>query len=228
MEENKKKILLADDVEELAKSIGKILMNHNYDVDVVFDGLEVMKRVKENSYDCIILDVMMPNMDGISAVKEIRKLGINTPIILLTARDLIEDKVFGLDVGANDYLTKPFDKDELLARIRAQIRTNNKREEKYDIGNIIFNKSNSEISKDSICLNLNEKECQVIDLLVKNQERKVSQEEIIQKVWNNEYNKEIVPMYIEFLQEKFKALNANVRIVENNGYSIDNIYNINL
>ena len=227
MEDNKEKILLADDVEELAKSIGKILKNHNYDVDTVFDGLEVMKMVKENNYDCIILDIMMPNMNGIEAVKEIRNLRINTPIIMLTARDLVEDKVYGLDIGANDYLTKPFEKDELLARIRVQIRMNKEREEKYKIGNITFNKKSLEISKDSVTLNLNEKESQVLDFLVKNQKSQVSKEEIVKKIWNGE-DLEKIPMYIEFLQEKLIALNANIRISEDNGYRLDNIYNINL
>ena len=227
MEDNKEKILLADDVEELAKSIGKILINHNYDVDIVFDGLEVMKMVKENNYDCIILDIMMPNMNGIEAVKEIRNLRINTPIIMLTARDLVEDKVYGLDIGANDYLTKPFEKDELLARIRVQTRMNKEREEKYKIGNITFNKKSLEISKDSVTLNLNEKESQVLDFLVKNPKSLASKEEIAKKIWNGkEFEK--IPMYIEFLQEKLIALNANIRINEDNGYRLDNIYKINL
>ncbi|MBR3162896.1 MAG: response regulator transcription factor [Clostridia bacterium] len=227
MEDNKEKILLADDVEELAKSIGKILKNHNYDVDIAFDGLEVMKMVKENKYDCIILDIMMPNMNGIEAVKEIRNLRVNTPIIMLTARDLVEDKVYGLDIGANDYLTKPFEKDELLARIRVQTRMNNEREEKYRIGNIIFNKKSLEISKDSVILNLNEKEAQVLDFLVKNQKCQASKEEISQKIWNGE-DYEKIPLYVEFIQEKLIALNANIRINEDNGYRLDNIYNVNL
>ena len=223
----KNRILLADDVEELAKSIGKILLKNNYNVDIAYNGLEVMERVKDNNYDCIILDVMMPYMDGIEAIREIRKLRINTPIILLTARDLVEDKIYGLDIGANDYLTKPFEKDELLARIRVQIRTNKEIEEKYQIGNVFFDKAKSELSKGEICLTLNEKECQVINYLVKNQERKVNKYEIAKKVWNDNYNNEIVPIYIEFLQEKFIALNANIRIIENDGYFLDNIYNIN-
>lgn len=227
MEDNKEKILLADDVEELAKSIGKILINHNYDVDIVFDGLEVMKMVKENNYDCIILDIMMPNMNGIEAVKEIRNLRINTPIIMLTARDLVEDKVYGLDIGANDYLTKPFEKDELLARIRVQTRMNKEREEKYKIGNITFNKKSLEISKDSVTLNINEKESQVLDFLVKNQKSQASKEDIAKKIWNGE-DFEKIPMYIEFLQEKLIALNANIRINEDNGYRLDNIYKIKL
>lgn len=227
MENIKEKILLADDVVELAKSIGKFLKNHNYDVDLAFDGLEVMKMVKENTYDCIILDIMMPNMNGIEAVKEIRNLRINTPIIMLTARDLVEDKVYGLDIGSNDYLTKPFEKDELLARIRVQTRINKEREEKYKIGNILFNKKSLEISKDAVTLGLNENECQILDFLVKNQKNHVSKEEIGEKIWNGE-NFEKIPMYIEFLQEKLIALNANIRINENNGYRLDNIYNINL
>ena len=114
----KLKILLADDVEELAKAVGTILQYNNYEVDIVSNGKEALDKVKANVYDCIILDVMMPIMNGIEALKHMRKLNVKTPVILLTAKSLVDDKVEGLDSGANDYLTKPFEKKELLARIR--------------------------------------------------------------------------------------------------------------
>ena len=106
----KLKILLADDVEELAEAVGEMLELNDYEVDIANNGKEALDRIKGNEYDCIILDVMMPIMDGFETVKQIRKLNIKTPIILLTAKSLVDDKVEGLDLGANDYITKPFEK----------------------------------------------------------------------------------------------------------------------
>lgn len=217
----KEKILLADDIKELAETVGQVLRFYDYDVDIVFNGLEAVENAKVNSYDCIILDVMMPVMDGVEAVKQIRKLNIKTPIILLTAKDFVDDKVKGLDAGANDYLTKPFEQKELLARIRALTRVNEENKEKYTIGNVVFNKENSQISRDNISLHLNSKECEVMEFLIKNQERKISEVELMQRVWTNESNVDnVVPMYISYLQEKFIALNANVVISNNDGYSL--------
>ena len=157
----KLKILLADDEKELARAVGTILKYSNYEVNIVNNGKEAVEMVKENMYDLIILDVMMPVMDGIQALKEMRKNNIKTPIMLLTAKAQIDDKVEGLDSGANDYLTKPFDKKELLARIRALTREQEENKEKYKIGNIIFDKETSEISNQNTSLHLNNKECEM-------------------------------------------------------------------
>ena len=113
----KLKILLADDVEELADAIGIMLEYNDYEVDIVYNGKDALDKAKKKIYDCIILDVMMPILNGIDVVKQLRKLNIKIPIILLTAKSLVDDKVEGLDAGANDYLTKPFDQKELLARM---------------------------------------------------------------------------------------------------------------
>ena len=218
----KEKILLADDVEELAKAVGAILKYNNYDVDIVHNGKKALEKVSQNVYDCIILDVMMPVMDGVEAVKQIRKLNVKTPIILLTAKDLVDDKVYGLDSGANDYITKPFDKKELLARIRALTRIKEEQEEKYEIGNIIFNKESSQLSRDKISLNLSNKECEVIEFMIKNQDRKITEDELKKRFWATEKSSQnVVPMYITYLQEKFLALNANVKIIDENGYSFE-------
>ena len=219
----KLKVLLADDVEELAETVGKILEYNDYEVDIANNGKEALDKAKEKMYDCIILDVMMPIMDGVEAVKQIRKLNIKTPIILLTAKCFVEDKVEGLDAGANDYLTKPFETKELLARIRALTRVEEENREKYEIGNLVFNKENSKLSKDNISLNLSKQECEIIELFIKNPERKISGEEIKQRIWTNEQNTDnIVPMYITYLQEKFNALNANIKINNKDGYMLEN------
>jgi DNA-binding response OmpR family regulator len=169
------------------------------------------------------MDIMMPIMDGITSLKEMRKDGINTPIILLTAKSQVDDKVEGLDAGANDYLTKPFNKKELLARIRALTRVEDEKKEKYSIGNIIFNKENSEISNNKAVFHLNNKECEIMEVLIKNQERNITANELSQKIWQTGKNEEsAVTMYISYLQEKFSALNANIIINDKNGYILEN------
>lgn len=220
----KYKILLADDEKELSRAVATILRYSNYEVDTVYNGKEAIEKVNENVYDVIILDIMMPITDGLQALKEIRKNNIKTPIILLTAKSQVDDKVEGLDLGANDYLTKPFDKKELLARIRVLIREKEENEEKYKIGNIIFDKETSEISTSNASLHLNNKECEIMEFLVKNQERNVSKKELKKRIWVKEKNDEnIVTMYISYLQEKFLALGANVKINDKNGYVLEKI-----
>ena len=220
----KLKILLADDEKELARAVGTILKYSNYEVNIVNNGKEAVEMVKENMYDLIILDVMMPVMDGIQALKEMRKNNIKTPIMLLTAKAQIDDKVEGLDSGANDYLTKPFDKKELLARIRALTREQEENKEKYKIGNIIFDKETSEISNQNTSLHLNNKECEIMEFLVKNQERNITKKELKKRIWVKENKDEnIVTMYISYLQEKFLALGANIKINDKNGYVLEKI-----
>lgn len=221
---DKIKILLADDEKDLSKAVGTILAYSNYDVDIVSNGKEALERINNTIYDLIILDIMMPVMDGIQALKEIRKNNIKTPVILLTAKSQVDDKVEGLDSGANDYLTKPFDKKELLARIRALTRIKEENEEKYEIGNIIFDKETSALSSEKASLHLNNKECEIMEFLVKNQERNISKKELKKRIWmkgNNDDN--IVTMYISYLQEKFSALGANIKINDKNGYVLEKL-----
>ena len=218
----KEKILLAEDEKELAKAVKAILNYSNYDVEVAYNGEEAINFVKENVFDIIIMDIMMPVMDGIEALKEMRKMGVHTPVILLTAKSQIDDKVDGLDAGANDYLTKPFDKKELLARIRALIRTNNERKQKYNIGNVFFNKGTSELSSDKAVFHLNSKECNILEILVNNQQKAISANELEKIVWDTEETASNgIPMYISYLQNKFIALDANVIISNENGYKLE-------
>ena len=220
----REKVLLADDVEELANSIGKILKNNNYEVDIAYNGKEALEKAIKNSYDVIILDVMMPIMSGMEVIKEIREKNIKTPVILLTAKSQVEDKVEGLDAGANDYLTKPFDKDELLARIRVLTRTKEESTKKYRIGNVILDKENSKLLTEKTTLRLNNKECELMEFLIKSQGRNINEEELKQRVWLNEENTDsIVPMYISYLQEKFMVLGANIRIKNNDGYTLEKL-----
>ena len=182
------------------------------------------KSLTEHVPDLIISDIMMPVMDGLEALKEMRESGVNTPIIMLTAKSTVDDKVEGLDNGADDYITKPFDKKELLARIRVQIRTNQEKKEKFFVGNITFNKEDSEISSSKASFRLNPKECEIMEMLVKNQDRNITPNELSKKIWQTEeLQTSAVNMYISYLQDKFTALDANIKINDENGYILEKL-----
>lgn len=216
-------ILIVEDEKILAEAVKSILIHNGYKVEIALNGKIALEKTNQNNYDIILMDLMMPIMGGIEALKQMRKSGINTPIILLTAKSQIEDKVEGLDAGANDYLTKPFDKKELLARIRALLRTNEVKKEKYTIGNIFFDKENFELSNKVTSFKLNTKECEIMEVLVNNQERVITEKELEKKIWNNDKNaSSAVPMYISYLQNKFIALDANIFINNTNGYILKN------
>lgn len=220
----KEKILMAEDEKELNRALKTILELSGYEVKSTFNGKEAVEATQENAYDVIILDVMMPVMDGLEAVREMRESGVKTPIIMLTAKSTIDDKVEGLDNGADDYLTKPFDKKELLARIRAHIRTNQEKKEKVYIGNILFSKEDSELSSEKASFRLNPKECEIMEILVRNQDRNISPNELSKKIWQtDELQESAVNMYISYLQNKFTALDANVKINDENGYVLEKL-----
>ena len=216
------KILIAEDEKELAKAVKAILNYSGYEVDIANDGEKAVNLVKQKVFDVIIMDIMMPVMDGITALKEIRRMGVHVPVILLTAKPEIDDKVEGLDAGANDYLTKPFDKKELLARIRAMTRTNNEKKQKYNIGNVFFDKETSELSSNKAVFHLNQKESDILEILVNNQQTKLTENELEKIIWNSEENAfNAVPMYISYLKNKLSALDANVTICSENGYKLE-------
>jgi DNA-binding response OmpR family regulator len=217
------KILLVEDEADLVRAESAILRFNKYDVDVAYNGQEALDKVKEDNYDVIVMDIMMPIMDGLTALKEMRSIGINTPIILLTAKAQIDDKVEGLDSGANDYLTKPFDIKELLARVRALIRTKEEDVKKFQVGNIGFNKEEAEIYTESARLKLNNKECEIMEILIKNQERPVAKAELAGRLWEDEVKEDELIMYMNFLKDKLSALNADISIVENDGYIIEKL-----
>lgn len=218
----KEKILISEDEQELAKAVKTILSFSGYEVEVAYNGEEAINKVKNNVFDVIIMDIMMPIKDGIEALKEMREMGVHTPVILLTAKSQIDDKVEGLDAGANDYLTKPFDKKELLARIRAMIRTNNEKKQIYNVGNIYFNRGNSELSSSKAVFHLNNKESDILEILIKNRQKVISANELERIVWDSEEKASNgIPMYISYLQNKFSALDANVIISDENGYKLE-------
>lgn len=215
------KILLAEDTKDLNKNITLLLKTQNYDVDNVFDGEEASEHLKKDSYDCIILDIMMPKKDGLSVLKELREHHIITPVILLTAKTEIDDRVEGLDLGADDYLSKPFSSKELLARVRALIRRGSINESSdITIGNVLIESEKQSLSAHST-VRLSNKEFELISLIATNQNEPVSSSFLLDRLWNNEpnANEDTVWLYISYLTSKLDMIGANVTISGSKGES---------
>lgn len=209
------KLLLAEDERELSHALVAILKHNNYSVNAVYDGEEALNFGLYDSYDGIILDIMMPKINGIDVLKKLRSKGINTPVLLLTARSDIEDKITGLDAGADDYLTKPFAMGELLARIRAMTRRKSEYAP-YDLtlGNITLNRSNYELAGPEDSCRLGNKEFQMMEILLVNHNSLISTERLMEKIWGYDSEAEInvVWVYISNLRKKLVAVGADVEI----------------
>ena len=222
------RLLLAEDEKALSKALVAILERNNYSVDPVYDGQSALEYIETGNYDGAILDIMMPVKDGISVLKEIRQKGNLIPILLLTAKSEIDDKVLGLDAGANDYLTKPFNSRELLARIRAMTRVQTSQtSSQLHVGNVTLNRATFELSTPSGSFRLANKEFQMIELLMNNPGVLISSERFMEKIWGFDSEAEInvVWVYISYLRKKLSALNANIQIkaTRNAGYSLEDI-----
>lgn len=222
------RLLLAEDEKSLSKAIVAILERNNYSVDAVYDGLEALEYLDSDTYDGLILDVMMPKMDGITVLKKTREKGNNIPVLILTAKSEIDDKVLGLDSGANDYLTKPFNTRELLARIRAMTRTSTVQTTSIlTMGNISLNTATFELSSPGGSFRLANKEFQMLELLMRNAGHLISTERFMEKIWGYDSDAEIsvVWVYISYLRKKLTALGANVQIkaARNAGYSLEEV-----
>lgn len=218
------RILLAEDEIPLASAIVKILEKNNYSADAVYNGADALIYLESENYDAVILDIMMPKMDGISVLKAIRSKGNNIPVLLLTAKSEIEDKVCGLDSGANYYLTKPFDSKELLATVRAITRGQASSDSKITVGNISLDRATFELSSPNGCFRLANKEFQMMEMLMINPNNVISTERFMEKIWGFDSDSEInvVWVYISYLRKKLLALGANVQIKvsRNTGYSL--------
>ncbi|MGI6205323.1 MAG: response regulator transcription factor [Anaerovoracaceae bacterium] len=222
------RLLLAEDEAALSKALKAILERNNYSVDAVFDGQEALEYLETDNYDGVILDIMMPKVDGITVLKTIRSKGNLVPVLLLTAKSEIDDKVLGLDAGANDYLTKPFNSRELLARIRAMTRTKPAQADStLTVGNLTLNLATYELSTNSGSYRLANKEFQMMEMLMRNPSSLISTEHFMEKIWGYDSEAEInvVWVYISYLRKKLAALNANVKIKvrRNAGYMLEEI-----
>ena len=209
------RLLYAEDERSLARAVSTLLIKNNYSVDVVYDGKSALEYLETGNYDGVILDVMMPKLDGFQVLKRMRAQGDSTPVLLLTARSEIDDRVSGLDSGANDYLTKPFDMKELLARIRAMTRVLSVQPDKtIRRGSVTLDCSSYDLTGPGGSFKLAGKEYQMMEMLMRTPRRLISTDTFMDRIWgyDSEAEVNIVWVYISMLRKKLKAIDADVEI----------------
>ncbi|MFA9379202.1 MAG: response regulator transcription factor [Lachnotalea sp.] len=219
------KILIVEDEPSLAKAIRKLFMQNGYKVDVVHDGLEAIYYINQTEYDAVILDIMIPKMNGYDVLKTIRSNNNFVPVLMLTAKSELSDKLNGFNIGADDYLTKPFESEELLVRVKAIAR----RKEIYiaDVQTFLdlsIDKDNYTFSSSGESIKVNAKEFLIMEMLIQNKNQIISKERLIESVWGYDYDGEYnqVEVYISFVRKKLKAIGSEVKIKvhRNIGYSV--------
>ncbi len=220
------RILLCEDEKELSNALVKILKHYNYSVDAVFDGEEALEFLDAENYDAVILDIMMPKVDGLTVLKKVREKGNLIPTIMLTAKSQVDDKVTGLDLGANDYLTKPFETKELLARLRAITRTvSDSSSSVLKVGDVSLNRKTFDLYTDKKSFKLASKEFQMMEMLMINKDHIIPTERFMEKIWGYDSDAEInvVWVYISYLRKKLTLLESDVKIkaTRNTGYSLE-------
>lgn len=221
------RILLAEDERSLSRAVAALLEKNHYSVDTVYDGEEALTYLETGNYDALILDIMMPKLDGLDVLRRLRQQGSSIPILILTAKSEVEDKVTGLDMGANDYLTKPFSTAELMARIRAMTRgpAGGQMTGRLALGNITLDQSTFELSSPHGSYRLANKEYQMMELLLRNPRQLIPTERFLERIWGYDAEVElnVVWVYISYLRKKLAALKATIQIkvTRNAGYSLE-------
>ena len=220
------KLLLAEDEVDMSDALVDILTFHKYIVDAVYDGEEALDYARLGNYDGIIMDIMMPKKDGLQVLKELRNEGCQIPILLLTAKSEVEDRVAGLDLGADDYLAKPFAMDELLARVRAMLRRREKvMTNELTCGNVSLNQQTFELKVGSESMVLPKLEFPVMEVFMLNQDMYVSADTLLEKVWGYESDAEVGTVWvnISYLRKKLEKLGADIEIQakRNIGYRLE-------
>ena len=221
------RILLAEDERSLSRAVVALLEKSNYSADAVYDGEEALAYLEAGNYDGVILDIMMPKVDGLEVLRRLREQGNPVPVLLLTAKSEVEDKVTGLDTGANDYLTKPFSTAELMARIRAMTRsqTGGQVTSRLTFGNITLDQTTFELSSSAGSFRLANREYQMMELLLRNPRQLIPTERFLERIWGYDSDVElnVVWVYISYLRKKLSALQANIQIkaTRNVGYSLE-------
>lgn len=219
------RILLAEDEISLAKAIKKILQSNNYEVDSVDNGDDAIYYLLSDNYDIAIIDIMLNGLDGISVVKEVREKGCDASIIMLTALSDIDKKVEALDLGANDYLTKPFSARELLARLRSITRGNNSIDSKVVLGNTTLNRTNFQLSTIYDSITLANKEYQMMEMFMLSYGKALSSDRLMDRIWglDSDADISIVWVYISYLRKKLTKLKSNILIKSNRnaGYYLE-------
>ena len=220
------RLLLAEDEKDMAAALVAVLEHSDYEVDAVHDGRAALTLAQKGAYACMVFDVMMPLLDGMTALRELRAAGDTTPVLLLTAKAEIGDRIEGLDAGADDYLPKPFAMGELLARLRSLTR----RAEAYasaelSLGSVTLDVEKQELSAKS-AVRLASKETQLMQYLMTNAGKRVTTSEIYERIWQDaEEGADIVWVYISYLRQKLKAIHGDIAIAGEPGgsYTIDEV-----
>ena len=220
------RILLAEDERSLSRAMMALLERNHYSADAVYDGEEALAYLECGNYDALILDLMMPKLDGLSVLRRLREGGNRIPVLILTAKSEVDDKVLGLDTGANDYLTKPFAMSELLARLRAMTRRRSEFAPNIlSMGRITLNRANFELAGAKASYRLGNKEFQMLEMLMANPGRLISTEQFMERIWGYDTEAEVsvVWVYISYLRKKLAALDAGVEIraTRGVGYSLE-------
>lgn len=221
------RILLAEDERSLSRAVIALLEKNNYSADAVYDGQEALEYLEVGNYDALILDLMMPKMDGLTVLRTLREQGNPIPVLILTAKSEVDDKVLGLDTGANDYLTKPFSTQELMARIRAMTRsqTGGQVTSRLTFGNITLDQATFELSSPAGSFRLANKEFQMMEMLMRNPRQIIPTERFLERIWgyDSEVELSVVWVYISYLRKKLSALRSNIQIkvTRNAGYSLE-------
>ena len=221
------KLLLVEDEKQLSEALSQILINNKYSVDAVYDGDNGLEYALTDIYDVIILDIMLPKLNGLEILQKLRKESISIPILLLTAKDSVDDKVTGLDLGADDYLPKPFEPKELLARLRAISRRKGEviNDSLLTYGDINLNLSNYDLSCRDSAVTLTQKEFEILNYFMQRPKNIVSKDDLITKLWvfdsDVEYNN--IEVYISFLRKKLTFINSSVKIttIRRAGYKLE-------
>ncbi|MGM9578239.1 MAG: response regulator transcription factor [Evtepia sp.] len=214
------KLLYAEDEPAMAEAVADVLTYHNYLVDRVADGEEALAYARSETYDGIILDVMMPKLDGLAVVETLRREGCRTPVLLLTAKGEVEDRIRGLDLGADDYLPKPFAMGELLARVRAMLRRRQEfAPEVLTCGDVTLNLGSFQLACGSKSAVLPKMEYRLMETLMRNQGLYLSSEDLLVKVWGYNAQAEIgtVWVYISYLRKRLAALGSRVTVKARRG-----------
>jgi len=219
------RILLAEDERELSDALVMILKHNNYSVDAVYNGQDALDYIMADDYDGVILDIMMPKMDGITVLKNVRRQGNNVPVLILTAKSELDDCVVGLDAGADDYLSKPFAAKELLARLRAVTRRKTATATTVlKMGNMELDCASFELRSETGSLHLPNKEFQMMEMMMANPGQLISTERFLEKVWgyDTETDTRTVWVYISYLRKKLQELGADIKIkaARGLGYSL--------
>ena len=219
------KILLVEDEEKLARMVELELRYEGYQVHKSFDGRSGLERALSGEYDLVLLDIMLPQLSGMEVLRRLRQQGNSIPVLMLTARGEVEDKVLGLDSGANDYLTKPFATEELLARLRAITRQSVQLSSQLTFGNLSLEQTTFELSTPAGSFRLANKEYQMMELFLRNPRQIIPAERFLERIWgyDSEVEVSVVWVYISYLRKKLTALQADVEIraSRNLGYSLE-------